>query len=552
MQTVQLRELFMGILLGDFLRYFIAAGVAYLFFWIIFKNRWRHRMIQQKSPRLKKMWFEFRYSMSTVLIFALIGFGIVRLKNLGYTRIYDDVDEWGWVWLFASFALMVLLHDAWFYWTHRLMHHPKIFRHVHLVHHRSTNPSPWAAYTFHPVEAVLEAGIFPLIVFTIPAHELALFGFLIYMISRNVLGHLGIEFLPNCFIKSRWVNWHTTTTHHDLHHQHFNGNYGLYFIWWDKWFGTEYPQYRQTFEEVTTRNKTVAPDQPARDLPNNSPAEQRFAATGNTKTAVILALSLWASMSGYAQSVAGLWQTFHDETGLPLSQIRIEEKAGSIEGRVTRIFIQPWEGDDPVCLKCNGARKSQKVIGMEFLWGFKKNGGKWSGGKILDPASGEVYDSEIWLEHDTVMKVRGYAGPGNLFYRTQTWLRHRTNDDGNPLTGVWKTIDDESGKVKSLVEISDKNGTISGRILKIYLQPWEGENPVCRQCPGVKKGSKIVGMAILWGFQKNGINWTDGSILDPGNGKTYTSSIWLENKDTLKVRGYWGPFFRTQTWRRME
>ena len=131
-----------------------------------------------------------------------------------------------------------------------------------------------------------------------------------------------------------------------------------------------------------------------------------------------------------------------------------------------------------------------------------------------------MYDSELWLEQDTIMKVRGYAGPANLFYRTQTWLSYRANDDGNPLTGVWKTIDDESGKVKSLVEISEKNGAISGRIHKIYLQPWEGENPVCRQCPGAKKGAKIVGMAILWGFQKDGTNWKDGSILDPGTGKT--------------------------------
>jgi lathosterol oxidase len=67
----------------------------------------------------------------------------------------------------VSLALMLLLHDAWFYWTHRLMHHPKIFRHVHLVHHRSINPSPWAAYSFHPIEAVIEAGIYLLIVFTI-------------------------------------------------------------------------------------------------------------------------------------------------------------------------------------------------------------------------------------------------------------------------------------------------------------------------------------------------------------------------------------------------
>jgi sterol desaturase/sphingolipid hydroxylase (fatty acid hydroxylase superfamily) len=93
-----------------------------------------------------------------------------------------------------------------------------------LVHHRSTNPSPWAAYSFHPVEAVVEAGIFVVIVFTIPAHGLALFAFLLYMIVRNVLGHLGIEFLPKNFLHNHWLRWHTTTTHHDLHHKCFDHN----------------------------------------------------------------------------------------------------------------------------------------------------------------------------------------------------------------------------------------------------------------------------------------------------------------------------------------
>lgn len=248
-------EIYTGILLNDFLRYFIAASSAYLIFWILFKKQWQHRIIQKKQLQAKKMWFEFRYSMSTVLIFALIGCGIVTAKLNGYTLIYNEVSEYSWWWYFACIGIMVLIHDTWFYWMHRLMHHPAIFRHVHLVHHRSTNPSPWAAYSFHPIEAVIEAGIFPIIVFTVPVHTTALLAFLIYMITRNVLGHLGIEFLPKWFIKNNWINWHTTTTHHDLHHKDFHYNYGLYFTWWDKLMGTEHEAYREKFEEVTSREK---------------------------------------------------------------------------------------------------------------------------------------------------------------------------------------------------------------------------------------------------------------------------------------------------------
>jgi sterol desaturase/sphingolipid hydroxylase (fatty acid hydroxylase superfamily)/uncharacterized protein (DUF2147 family) len=545
MQTLQSSDILTHIILSDFLRYIIAAGSAYLLFWVIFKKQWRRHIIQQKLPQAKKMWFEFRYSMSTVVIFALVGFGVVSAKNAGYTQLYDSIGEHGLPWFFISIVLMILIHDMYFYWAHRLMHHPKIFRHVHLVHHRSTNPSPWAAYSFHPIEAVVEAAIFPLLAFTIPIHGLAFFIFLVYMISRNVLGHLGIEFLPKWFIKNKWVNWHTTTTHHDLHHKYFNSNYGLYFTWWDRWFGTEDRRYQETFEEVTSRE-----EEPAL---TDYGAKKRILKIGKLdKVALILLFVLAGVPAAPAQSVAGVWQTFHEESGRLLSLVKIEEKNGSIEGQVAKIYLQPWEGDDPICTKCPGERKGEKVIGMEFLYGFKKSGNEWSGGSILDPASGEVYDSKLWLENKNTLKVRGYSGPMNLFFRTQSWRLHEANNDGNPITGIWKTIDDETGKAKSLVEISAKNGRLSGKILKIYLQPWEGNDPICRQCPGDNKNDKIVGMTFLWGFKKKDKSWTGGYILDPGNGKTYTSTIWLEDTDTLKVRGYLGPFYRTQTWRRLK
>ncbi len=401
MQHLSFQELFPHILFADFLRYFLVTGTAYLVFWVVFFKRWRHRIIQRKSPEVKKMWLEFRYSMSTVLIFALIGFGILSMKNAGYTLIYDNFAEYGGWWFIVSLALMLLLHDAWFYWTHRLMHHPKIFRHVHLVHHRSINPSPWAAYSFHPIEAVIEAGIYLLIVFTIPAHGLALFIFLVYMITRNVLGHLGIEFLPKGFLNNRWLNWHTTTTHHDLHHKHFNHNFGLYFTWWDRWFGTEDPKYRETFEEVTSREKVSEKPIPARVLK-------------------ILVGAILLTNVAYAQSPVGTWTTFDEDKGTPRSIVQIEEKSSLLEGKIVSLYLQPCEPPDPVCSKCSGEQKDAKIVGMRFFWGFKKVDDKWTAGYILDPGNGTTYRSNICLENADTLKVRGYWG---VFWRTQTWKR---------------------------------------------------------------------------------------------------------------------------------
>ncbi|MFZ6010027.1 MAG: DUF2147 domain-containing protein, partial [Bacteroidota bacterium] len=91
---------------------------------------------------------------------------------------------------------------------------------------------------------------------------------------------------------------------------------------------------------------------------------------------------------------------------------------------------------------------------------------------------------------------------------------------------------------------------LKGYIRKIFVLPHEGTDPVCAACNDELKDKKIVGMKIIWGFTPDGNKWIDGKILDPGNGRIYTSSIWLEDADTLKVRGYLGPFYRSQVWKR--
>lgn len=234
-------------------RYLLFAGGAFLLFYGLWRVRLAHRRVQPRLPRGADYRREIGYSLSTLLIFSFVGLGVWAATRAGWTQVYFTVAERGWGYLTLSVVLMIVLHDAYFYWTHRLMHHPTLYRHVHRVHHLSTNPSPWAAFAFHPYEAVIEAGILPLIVVLMPAHPLAIFLFLLYMTGMNVLGHLGVELYPRGFVASRWTNWNNTTTHHALHHQYFKGNYGLYFNWWDRWMGTNHAQYAATFERVTAK-----------------------------------------------------------------------------------------------------------------------------------------------------------------------------------------------------------------------------------------------------------------------------------------------------------
>ena len=121
------------------------------------------------------------------------------------------------------------------------------------------------------------------------------------------------------------------------------------------------------------------------------------------------------------------------------------------------------------------------------------------------------------------------------------------------IVGKWKTVDDVSGKPRSVVEIFERDGKVHGRILRLYREPGEDQDPTCVECdehdPRYRK--KIVGMEILSNMIKDDDEYDDGEILDPKNGKIYSCKLWLEGKD-LKVRGYLGPFFRTQTWHRAE
>ncbi|QSE96850.1 DUF2147 domain-containing protein [Fulvivirga lutea] len=119
------------------------------------------------------------------------------------------------------------------------------------------------------------------------------------------------------------------------------------------------------------------------------------------------------------------------------------------------------------------------------------------------------------------------------------------------VTGKWKTIDDETGEAKSVVEIYEKDGAIYGKIVKLFDREGLDPDPVCDKCPtdDPRYNKKVIGMEIMKNLKKDGNEYAGGTVLKPDEGKIYKCKIWLEN-DKLYVRGYWGFFYRTQTWER--
>lgn len=115
--------------------------------------------------------------------------------------------------------------------------------------------------------------------------------------------------------------------------------------------------------------------------------------------------------------------------------------------------------------------------------------------------------------------------------------------------GRWVSIDDNSGKPRSVVEITERNGKAYGRILKLFREPTEAQDPLCGKCDedDDRYKKKVIGMEIIRDMERNGDEWNEGTILDPKNGTVYDCKLWLEN-DRLMVRGYVLFFYRTQSW----
>lgn len=234
-------------------RYFIVALIGFLIFYVIFRRRFFFKKIQQKFPANNDYFRELGYSLLTMLIFSSV---IVFLNSptiVIYTTRYQSIDEYGWLYYFSVFPILFIMHDLYFYIMHRIMHHPSLFKYIHLVHHKSTNPSPWAAYAFHPLEAIIEQGIVVIFYFTLPIHISHLAIFFLFSIVYNVYGHLGYELYPKGFNKTWIGRWINTSVNHNQHHQYFKGNYGLYTLIWDRIFGTIRKDYDAQFETISKR-----------------------------------------------------------------------------------------------------------------------------------------------------------------------------------------------------------------------------------------------------------------------------------------------------------
>lgn len=239
------------IFLAIFGRYVLFSLVFWWLFKVSMKDQFAHRAVQTRPRKPGQDWREIGWSLLTTLIFTTMAMGMILAYQSGITRIYTDLTAYPLWWYPVGIVLVLFVHETYYYWLHRWMHRPDIYRWVHKTHHDSITTSPWTAFSFHPTESTLQAIIIPALMFVLPLHLSAIGLILLIMTASSAVNHLNTEIYPQHF-DNHWLGrWLIGATHHSLHHTQFRFNYGLYFTFWDKWMKTESPDFHRLFGEKT-------------------------------------------------------------------------------------------------------------------------------------------------------------------------------------------------------------------------------------------------------------------------------------------------------------
>lgn len=232
-----------------FSRFLIFASLVYFFFWLRPNGYTAKYRIQNTDFTPHELKRDFLLSILSCLVFGLClasvsmlrseqVYNYIQLSNFGFNAFNIKIPLnifCGW------FLFLVILHETYFYWLHRLLHLPFFYKKIHKVHHYTKNPNPFTTQTFHPLEAVM--GILWVVLATaflkIPMSVWVYYS--VFNAALNVLGHCGLDFFPANWETHPILKYVNRPTMHNHHHKYNNGNYGFYFTFWDRWMGTYKP-----------------------------------------------------------------------------------------------------------------------------------------------------------------------------------------------------------------------------------------------------------------------------------------------------------------------
>ncbi|AFZ00404.1 fatty acid hydroxylase [Calothrix sp. PCC 6303] len=220
-----------------------------MFFYSPISQYFINQNLRNQSPSWRSIQNDIKLSILSAGIFALAAALIMSGYSSGITRLYSNYHQYGLWYLGVSYTVVLFLQDTYFYFTHRLFHHPSLFRWLHQGHHRSRYPTPWTSFAFDPLEAIFQSLFLIAIVLVIPLHLVTMIAVLTTMTVWAVLNHMGLDRLPSSFPHHWLGKWFIGPAHHSIHHLKYTVHYGLYFTFWDKIFSTQDPSYGNKFDE---------------------------------------------------------------------------------------------------------------------------------------------------------------------------------------------------------------------------------------------------------------------------------------------------------------
>ena len=188
------------------------------------------------KSNLKHLTREIKYSVISLFLFSVIANILYETKLIEYTTLYYNINDYGWLYYFGIIPIMFIIYDLYFYITHRIMHHKRLFNLFHVTHHKSNKVTPLTALSMDILEAIINQGALIMLFFLFPIHTTHVNIWVVVTISYTIYLHSGVEIYPSKFLETKVGKLINTTKTHSEHHLKFKGNYGYYTLIWDKLF----------------------------------------------------------------------------------------------------------------------------------------------------------------------------------------------------------------------------------------------------------------------------------------------------------------------------
>lgn len=226
----------------DFYHYVFILLVSYLivvgfFRLIVYRiQKIKHLKIQKNVQGNFSIKNQIINSLFYILFSAMLLTVLKQLSIVGVFKFYLDIDQFGWVYAFFSVLIFIVGFDAYYYFSHRLLHTRLLYKYVHGVHHKVKSPSAETIFCLHPLEAVGFLSYQAIFLYFIPMHPLALIFCQRAIEYNNIMSHSGYEFYTSWFRRKAFII--NTNSNHDEHHRLVNCNYGYFFTHWDFIFKT--------------------------------------------------------------------------------------------------------------------------------------------------------------------------------------------------------------------------------------------------------------------------------------------------------------------------